>query len=97
MQQYKTNTTVKISGGLVGLSADQAKTRVHNLKSLGGGVFEVQSPITLKAGEPVSLASVDKAMAPKLDAVDAAPAPDENLESTPEQGDKKGKKGKKGK
>ena len=75
MKKYKvTGRAAKFSSGRVKLSVDQAASRIHNLKSLGDGVFEIVNPIEFKNGEvfghdgevPKVMASVVKEKGKKL-------------------------------
>ena len=52
MKRYKVIAkSAPISTGLVELTGDQARSRMHNLKARGGGVYEVLKPIEFKRGE----------------------------------------------
>lgn len=62
MKQYRTLKTFKVSTGLIGLSAGQAKDRAAKVEPRGDGVYEVLQQVQFKAGEIVGLAEVGKAM-----------------------------------
>lgn len=52
MKQYRVvGKLARISTGNVELTPEQASDRMHNLKKLGGDVYEVLKPIEFKAGQ----------------------------------------------
>lgn len=77
MNEYIATSTVTLGAGArVRLSAEQADVRMHCLarvgKGKGGGIFDVQQPIQLKAGETFGCdGDLPKALA---EAVKVAPA-----------------------
>lgn len=56
MKSITAQEILTVGSGIVGLSAEQAKTRSHNLKAIkvdkkGAGEYEVVNPIQFKRGE----------------------------------------------
>lgn len=51
MKEYVAKEVLTLGAGRVRIDADQAKTRAHNLKPTGEGVFEIVHPIQFKRGE----------------------------------------------
>ena len=51
MKTYLSLQPVTIQTGLVQLSKDQAKGRIHNLKFIESDVYQLINPINFKAGE----------------------------------------------
>lgn len=41
------------AGGILYLTVDQARSRIHALEDMGDGFFEILSPVTFKRGELV--------------------------------------------
>jgi len=72
MKRYRVlGRPVNINGGTVMLIDDQAKPRMHNLKDLGKGVYEVINPIQFKQGEEFCWDGVvNKALLEDLEAVE---------------------------
>ena len=62
MKTYKTEKILNFSGGLIGLSRDQARVRSHLLEKVEKGVYNIIGKLTLKAGERIGLVNPDKAM-----------------------------------
>lgn len=48
---YTTTEPVTLTGGILELDSDQVRRRVHYLKKLEDGRFEIVNPINFKAGE----------------------------------------------
>lgn len=53
MNQYRALNVVTVHSGILKLSKDQAKRRMHSLvaEKKGKGLFEITSPVQFKAGE----------------------------------------------
>lgn len=51
MKTYKAMKVVTLAQGNVSLTEDQAKTRAHNIKGMGDGVYQIVNPVQFKAGE----------------------------------------------
>ncbi len=51
MKQYKSVEVTNLNNGCVELDEDQARRRIHNLKEVGKGIFEIVNPIQFKVGE----------------------------------------------
>lgn len=48
-----TSRVARLSGGVLHLTAEQAKHRAHNLKPLGKNRHEIINPVEFKAGEEI--------------------------------------------
>jgi len=68
MKEYITTAIIELFTGLVGLNKKQADRRPGQVKEIKGkkGVYEVITPIQLKAGEVITL-DPDKVTLAKLD------------------------------
>ena len=57
MKRYKTIDTVQLFSGLIGLDAQQAKSRlqVGQITPAGVGTYEIMKPVQFKAGEVILL------------------------------------------
>jgi hypothetical protein len=62
MKIYKTEKILNFSGGLIGLSRDQAKVRSHLLKKVKKGVYHILGKVVFKAGEKIGLDNPDKSI-----------------------------------
>lgn len=51
MKLYIAKHTITIRAGVLRLSAEQARCRLHNLRQLGNGRFEITAAIMFKSGE----------------------------------------------
>lgn len=52
MKEYAViGSVAKISGGILALTEEQAKARIHNLKNLEDGLYQVERPVQFKRGE----------------------------------------------
>lgn len=60
MKRYQTTQTLRLFGGLVGLTDRQAQTRSHFLQKMKTGIYEIVSPVEFKAGETIRLDKPDK-------------------------------------
>jgi len=65
VEEYKVEKIVSFAGGLIGLSANQAKRRKHNLKPVklddaGAGVYEIINPVQFKVGETIKRDSMTR-------------------------------------
>ena len=64
MRYIVTGPVAAINSGVLELSKEQAQPRLHNLKALGGGKYEVLAPVEFKRGEPIGYSDrLPKAMA----------------------------------
>lgn len=71
MKIYKVVTPVKLVQGLILLTDDQAKARLHCLrKTSKKGVFEIMQEVTFKAGEIIGLEQISKAHKQSLSTVE---------------------------
>jgi len=66
MREYITTNIVVIPCGRIGLVDTQAASRAGSLKKITQDVYEILSPIQLKAGETIRLEYPDKITASKL-------------------------------
>lgn len=79
MEQRKVGKLAQFHpGAKLGLTAEQAKTRAHNLKDLGDGVYEVLRSVQFKAGEVIGVESLNRAQEALF-----APSPAEVEQSAP--------------
>ena len=64
MLEYITTGIVRINGGTIGLSRQQAGVRRNQVRPVKGeaGVYDILAPIELKAGETIRLADPDKGL-----------------------------------
>lgn len=89
MIEYIATSTVTLGvGARVRLSAEQADARMHCLarvgKGKGGGTFDVQQPIQLKAGESFGCdGDLPKAMAEAVKKATPPPPPPPPPDETP--------------
>ncbi|MXS85296.1 hypothetical protein ABO04_05020 [Nitrosomonas sp. HPC101] len=51
MEQYTATRPVTLQFGVLGLTAQQAAARAHNLDKLNDGRFRIVAPVQFKAGE----------------------------------------------
>jgi len=64
MRYTVTGLSAAINSGVIELTEAQAQPRLHNLKALGGGKFEVLRPVEFKRGETFGYADrLPKSMA----------------------------------
>lgn len=64
---YTTTEPVTLTGGILELDSDQVRRRVHYLKKLEDGRFEIVNPINFKAGETFGFdGDVPKAIAKSM-------------------------------
>ena len=66
MDLYKVDKLIKITGGLVGLTSNQASKRKESLKVVRDGVYEVVGKVYFKAGEKVKLQNVSRSLSVNL-------------------------------
>lgn len=91
MTRYKVADRVAvIPSGIIALTPAQAKPRLHNLKVLGSGRYEILRPVEFKAGEafgyagdlPKAIAEVVEELAPSR-ASNPEAGPSRRQEATP--------------
>ena len=76
-----TGRVARFSAGVVSLSHAQASSRIHNLKDLGKGEYEIVNPIEFKNGELFGYSGdVPKVMASAVEMAGPAGAPGEGDE-----------------
>ena len=73
MRQYITTNIVDICCGRVGLDESQAARRANSVRQIDPGIYEILTPVQLKAGEKIRLDRPDKVIAGKLE--DITPGP----------------------
>jgi len=88
MREYQTTGTIRVNGGYIGLDQRQAGARRNRVRRVADGVYEVLTPIELKAGETIRLADPDKVTLMHLDCLDKPvpepkPAPAQAIEPAP--------------
>lgn len=67
MNIYTTTEPVTLTGGILELDADQARRRLHNLRKLDDGRFEIVRAVNFKAGETFGFdGDVPKAVAKSM-------------------------------
>jgi hypothetical protein len=73
MTKYEvTAVSARLSGGVLGLTKEQAAPRLHNLKALPGGKYEIVRPVEFKRGEVIGYdGDLPKVLASALADVDA--------------------------
>lgn len=81
MKIYRTQEIVRLHGGRIGLSKEQAALRMHCLVEMKEeeGIFEIRSPVEFKAGECIALEAPDKitlAMLESMESEDEALSPE---------------------
>jgi len=82
MEQYTATRPITLQFGVLGLTAQQATARAHNLDELNDGRFRIVQPVQFKAGElfgydgdlPKSLAARIETKAPASAKAKAKPA-----------------------
>lgn len=60
MNSYQVTAPIHLFAGRIGVTKKQAKVRAHNLKKVGGGIYEICGPVCFKAGEIIAF-NCDKA------------------------------------
>jgi len=60
MREYQTTGTIRVNGGYIGLDQRQAGARRNRVRRVAEGVYEVLTPIELKAGETIRMENPDK-------------------------------------
>ncbi len=60
MKRYCTTDIFDLYQGVVGLTPLQVKTRLHNLRMISDGIYEIISPVQFKAGEVLLLEDLPK-------------------------------------
>ncbi len=56
MARFKiVSASLEFHSGIIGISPQQVADRIHNLKALGSGKFEVVHPVVFKRGEEVEV------------------------------------------
>jgi len=95
MKNFKvTGRVAQFFSGRVKLSVEQAASRLHNLKDLGEGIFEIINPIEFKHGEKFGYdGDVPKVLAKELkvkkaDSADGEPPKKKKTKKTPKSGSK---------
>ena len=74
MKKYTiTGSPVRLVNGVLGLTEDQAKPRLHNLNALKKkGIFEIVQPVVFKAGEAIGFdGDIPKSLAQLMESTDA--------------------------
>jgi len=76
MKRYVvTGASANFASGVIMLTEEQAKARVHALKDLGDGYFEVMTTVSFKRGEIVGYdGEVNKALLQLVDEIGEAPS-----------------------
>ena len=87
MKRYRTKKTLRIYGGRVGLSEDQAHRRRMSIKPIGRDVYEVMRPVEFKAGEIIGLDAVSKSMGGYVDDLAAAARAEKKAAKKPDKGE----------
>ena len=73
MQNYQTQNTLRLpSGVVVGLTPEQAASRLHVLTQQADGVYIASTPLQFKAGEVIGLDAVPNGLAEQLAVVELA-------------------------
>lgn len=68
MNKYEAVEVINLHVGHVALDEDQARRRIHNIKEVKNGVYEIINPIQFKIGEKFGYeGEVNKALAQSLD------------------------------
>ncbi len=83
MKKYTiTGSPVRLVNGVLGLTEDQAKPRLHNLNALKKkGTFEIVQPVVFKAGEVIGFdGDIPKSLAKLMESDDASKKNAEALE-----------------
>ncbi len=71
MIKFKTLVTTDFfEGAVLGLSRDQAYSRMHNLEKVRKGVYRVTSPVQFKSGEVLKLDDPDKVTQARLECLE---------------------------
>ncbi len=69
MKKFRTEATIELHSGVIGLSDRQAALRGLQLKEAGRGTYEITGPVQFKAGEVIGLKEVPKPYAGVLEEV----------------------------
>ena len=88
MKNYQTQNTLRLpSGVVVGLTPEQAASRLHVLIQQADGVYIATTPLQFKSGEVIGLDAVPNGLAEQLAVVELA---EEGGEEGGEEGNDEG-------